>query len=73
MRTPRLQSDWQRAISSVAESELQVRKQKRLIKKLQRQGLPTAAAKEKLASFEWRLLQLRNYLEILQELKRNNN
>lgn len=67
-----LDGDWQRAVRLVADSELRVQNQKLLIKNLKLKGKSATTAEETLAGFERMLLQRRNYLEILQELRRKD-
>jgi hypothetical protein len=69
MRHNRQDNDLLRAVHYVAEGELQIASQKQLIRNLRCKGRSTTQAEVILAALERSHLQMRNYLEILRELK----
>jgi hypothetical protein len=57
-----------RTLNCVADAEMRVASQQRLIRRLARRGLPTREAEELLRTFNMSLMQMRNHLELLQHL-----
>jgi hypothetical protein len=57
-----------RALDCVADAEMRVASQQRLIRRLARRGLPTGEAEELLKTFNMSLMQMRNHLDLLQNL-----
>jgi hypothetical protein len=72
MRQVRQDNDWHRALARVADGELRVKRQRELIKKIKREGRSTARAEDLLANFERSLMQMRNYVDLLDLLRQKN-
>lgn len=72
MRQNRLDKDWQRAVRYVTDRTQIVNKQRQHLVLLRSQGASTATAENVLAKSECSLLQMQNYLEILEVLRQRN-
>jgi hypothetical protein len=68
MRRNHSDNDLRRAKHYVAVSDRYIKRQKRLIAKLQRKGRPTGDAIDILVALHATSLKLRNYLALLEEL-----
>lgn len=58
----------QKALDCVADAEMRVAAQQRLIRRLARRGMPTSEAEGLLKTFNMSLMQMRNHLDLLQNL-----
>ena len=72
MKRRRAQNELPPAARYIAEGEMRIAQQKELIGRLKKNGRPTDQAEAVLKGFEGSLLQLRNHLQVMQELMRPN-
>ena len=70
MRQHRSENDLHLGQRFIAESEQRILGQKQTIKRMRRKGQPTEQAEAVLKGFEASLLQLRNHVDVMQELMR---
>jgi hypothetical protein len=68
MRRQRTENDLQLALRYIEEGELRSSRQRELIGRLKKFGRSTDQAEAVLKGFEGSLLQLRNHLDVMQEL-----
>jgi len=68
MRQHRKENDLRLGLRFIEEGEIRVLQQRQLIARLKKKGQSTDQAEAALKGFERSLLQLRNHLEIMQEL-----
>ncbi len=68
MRQHRGENDLHLGQRFIAESELRIVRQRQMIERMRRRGQPTEQAEAVLKGFEASLLQLRNHVEVMQEL-----
>jgi hypothetical protein len=70
MKRGKKDNDLHRAVALVADGELRVKRQKQLVKTLKRDGRSTATAERLLSNYERSLTQFRNYLQLLELLRK---
>ena len=70
MRQHRSENDLHLGQRFIAESELRIVRQRQMVERMRRKGQPTEQAEAVLKGFEASLLQLRNHVEVMQELMR---
>jgi hypothetical protein len=70
MRQHRSENDLHLGQRFIVESELRIVRQRQMIERMRRKGQPTEQAEAVLKGFEASLLQLRNHVEVMQELMR---
>ena len=70
MRQHRSENDLHLGQRFIVESELRIVRQRQMIERMRRKGQPTEQAEAALKGFEASLLQLRNHVDVMDELMR---
>jgi hypothetical protein len=68
MRQHRSENDLHLGQRFIAESEQRILRQRQMVERMRRKGQPTEQAEAVLKGFEASLLQLRNHVDVMQEL-----